>query len=563
MKKYLLSIFGGLFLMFSAQAQTQFQLVQASPNHTILEAAIEATNLDGVFNGGGPISLLAPDDDAFNALPDGLLDLLLTDPSTSGVLYDVLINHGVVPDAGPSDLVDGATLNTLTGQQLAVTNDGTTITVDGATITQSAAASNGILHVIDAVLVRPSATTVYDYIAESDDHTTLEAAVNAAGLDVALQTSPALTVFAPTDAAFAALPEGLVTALLTDPEGLLADILLYHVADGIAASTSLSQDQMVTTLQGEDVVIDLVGGVFINGAEVTVADIPTINGVVHVIDAVLVPADVPTVVDIVVESPDHNTLEAAVIAAELADDLTAPGQVFTVFAPTDAAFDLLPAGLVEALLTDPTGILANILLQHVLGSIETSGDLGDGDMFTTLLGQDITVSNDGTTISVNGAVVSVANIPAINGIVHVIDAVIIPADQTTVYDIIEGSPDHTTLELALMEAELDDDLQDGTALTVFAPTDDAFNNLPDGLVANLLLDPTGTLADILLYHVVDGIALSTSLTDGQTIATLFNGEEVTVSTTGGVFINGAEVTVADIPTINGVVHVIDAVLTEA
>ena len=92
-----------------------------------------------------------------------------------------------------------------------------------------------------------------------------------------------------------------------------------------------------------------------------------------------------TVVDIVVGSPDHNTLEAAVIAAELADDLSGAGP-FTVFAPTDAAFAALPAGTVDALLDDPTGALANILLYHVLGLQALSTDLSDGMMVTTLQG---------------------------------------------------------------------------------------------------------------------------------------------------------------------------------
>ncbi|MCH2216378.1 MAG: fasciclin domain-containing protein, partial [Flavobacteriales bacterium] len=561
MKKYLLSIFCGLILVFSTQAQTMFGLVEASPNHTILEDALVATNLNAAFDGGGPISLMAPDDAAFEALPEGLVDLLLTDPGPEGVLYELLLYHGVVPAVGVGGLTDGAILNTfLTDQTQTVANDGTTITINGsATVTQSASASNGILHVVDGVLIPSNAPTVYDWIAESDDHNTLEAAIDAAGLDVALETSPALTVFAPTDAAFAALPIGLLDALLTDPDGLLAAILQYHVAEGIAASSSLSQDQMITTLQGEDVTVDLVGGVFINGAQVIIADVPTINGVVHVLDAVLVPTDLPTVVDIVVDSPDHNTLEAAVVAAELDDDLTEPGQFFTVFAPTDAAFDLLPAGLVDALLTDPTGILANILLQHVLGSIETSGDLNDGDVFTTLLGQDVTVSNDGTTISINGATVSIANIPAINGIVHVIDAVIIPADQNSVYDIISNSPDHGTLLTAVDAAGLDVALQNGAELTVFAPTDAAFAEIQT-VVDELLLDPTGALTNVLLYHVVGAIALSGDLTDGQTVLTL-QGETVTVTIDGStVNINGAEVTLADIPAINGVVHVIDAVL---
>ncbi len=132
-----------------------------------------------------------------------------------------------------------------------------------------------------------------------------------------------------------------------------------------------------------------------------------------------------TVVDIIVNSPDHNTLEAAVIAAELADDLSGDGP-FTVFAPTDDAFAALPEGTVETLLMDPTGDLANILLYHVLGANVLSTDLSDGQTATTLFGEDVTVSVNADGVFINDAQVIVADLQADNGVVHVIDAVLLP-----------------------------------------------------------------------------------------------------------------------------------------
>lgn len=132
--------------------------------------------------------------------------------------------------------------------------------------------------------------------------------------------------------------------------------------------------------------------------------------------------------------------------------------------------------------------------------------------------------------------------------------------QTTVVDVIVGSPDHTTLEAAVIAAELADDLSGDGPFTVFAPTDAAFAALPKGTVETLLEDPTGDLASILLYHVVGASARSTDLSDGQAIATL-NGSKVTASITDGkVYIDKAMVTTADIVTDNGVIHVIDAVI---
>ena len=346
---------------------------------------------------------------------------------------------------------------------------------------------------------------------------------------------------------------------MQDPTGDLADILLYHVVGAKALSTDLSDGQMITTLNGDSVMVKIMdGNVYIDNAMVTVADIETDNGVVHVIDAVLIPY--ATVVDVIVGSPDHTILEAAVIAAELADDLSGEGP-FTVFAPTDAAFEALPEGTVDALLQDPTGDLADILLYHVVGAKALSTDLSDGQMITTLNGDSVMVKIMDGNVYIDNAMVTAADIETDNGVVHVIDAVILP--KTTVVDIVIGSADHNTLEAAVIAAGLAGTLQGEGPFTVFAPTDAAFEALPAGTLESLLADPTGALTDILLYHVVGAKALSTDLSNGQSITTL-QGTDVTVTISdGSVFINDAQVIVADIETDNGVVHVIDAVLIPA
>jgi len=130
-----------------------------------------------------------------------------------------------------------------------------------------------------------------------------------------------------------------------------------------------------------------------------------------------------TVVDIIVNSPDHTTLETAVIAAELADDLSGDGP-FTVFAPTDAAFAALPDGVLDALLADPTGALANVLLYHVVGAKAMSGDLTDQQLIPTLEGTDVKVTLADGKVLINDAEVTVADLEADNGVVHVINAVL-------------------------------------------------------------------------------------------------------------------------------------------
>jgi uncharacterized surface protein with fasciclin (FAS1) repeats len=137
-----------------------------------------------------------------------------------------------------------------------------------------------------------------------------------------------------------------------------------------------------------------------------------------------------SVFDIISNSPDHNTLEAAVLAAELDGALSNPDATLTVFAPTDAAFATIPAGVLETLLADPSGDLTQILLYHVLGSVVLSTDLADGQTPTTLQGDNLLVSIDGENVMINNAMVTVVDLTADNGVVHVIDAVLVPEGIT-------------------------------------------------------------------------------------------------------------------------------------
>jgi uncharacterized surface protein with fasciclin (FAS1) repeats len=460
-------------------------------------------------------------------------------------------------------------LGAVTGNMDGVCIGSHTFTIEGTYDYDCSIGSHAANGMVATVTVNPAqmSNSVVDIIVNSDDHTLLEAAVGAAGLVDALSGEGPFTVFAPTDAAIVALTEALeITAdeLLALPN--LGDILQYHVVGAEAYSTDLSDGQMIETLVGEDVTVSITAdGVFINDAQVTVADIAADNGVVHVIDAVLLPPAPPTntVVDIIVNSEDHTLLEAAVGAAGLVDALSAEGP-FTVFAPTDDAFTALTEALdvtVDELLAYP--LLPAVLQYHVVGAEAYSTDLSDGQEIETLLGEDVTVSITADGVFINNAQVIVADLAADNGVVHVIDAVLMPEleEETTVVDIIVESEDHTLLEAAVGAAGLVDALSGEGPFTVFAPTDAAIVALTEALeitADDLLALPN--LADILQYHVVGAEAFAADLTDGQLIETL-QGSNVTVSITAdGVFINDAQVTVADLEADNGVVHVINAVL---
>lgn len=415
-------------------SNTVVDIIVNSEDHTLLEAAVGAAGLVDALNGDGPFTVFAPTDAAIVALTE-VLEITAEELLALPNLGDILQYHVVAASAFSTDLTDGQMIGTLQGLDVTVT-----INMDGVFINEAMvtvvdiAADNGVVHVIDAVLLPPApvSNTVVDVIVNSEDHTVLEAAVLAADLAGALSAEGPFTVFAPTDAAFTALMEALEVSAeeLLAFEGL-TDVLLYHVVGAQALAADLSDGQEITTLLDQDVTITINGmGVFVNQAMVTVADIVADNGVVHVIDAVLLPEldeNLPeTVVDIIVASEVHTLLEAAVVAAGLVDALSGEGP-FTVFAPTDDAIVALTEALsitAEELLALPN--LGEILQYHVVAADAFAEDLSDGQLLTTLLGQDVTVSISDAGVMINDAMVIVADLEAENGVVHVIDAVLLP-----------------------------------------------------------------------------------------------------------------------------------------
>jgi len=270
-----------------------------------------------------------------------------------------------------------------------------------------------------------------------------------------------------------------------------------------------------------------------------------------------------TLLDIVAGSEDHTTLQAAIEASTLTEALSAEG-TYTMFAPTNAAFDLLPEGTVDAVLAAGGETLDNLLLGHVIEGNLLADDLAAGTMATSTLGGtelSFEVNDDGA--FVNGAQITVFDIEASNGTLHVIDMVILADDEpfegSTVYEIIQNSDDHTTLESAIDAAELDGPLSEAGPFTVFAPTDQAFAILGDDLDA--ILADQAMLTDILSYHVTSGALSSEDLENGQMLTTLQGGEALISIFGESIFIEQARVVLADIVADNGIVHVIDVVLT--
>ncbi len=382
---------------------TIVDLAVATPALSTLVSAVTQAGLVDALNGPGPLTVFAPTNDAFaqlEALPEG------------EALIEVLTYHVAQGKLTAADLIEAGTVTTLQGDEITIEQreDGVFLNGNVQVIMADIEASNGIIHVIDQVLVQETPLpSIVDIAISNDSFTTLVGALQAAELVETLQGEGPFTVFAPTNDAFEALD--------AVPSGdVLKEVLLYHVAAGKFAAADLLESGTVTTVQGDEVTIEMVDGkVLLNGSiEVVTADIEASNGIIHVITGVLVPSIIG-----LAANPDLSTFVSVVQSLNLLQELEGQGPL-TIFAPTNAAF--------AALETVPGGnALREVLLNHVVTGRLTAADLLERGTITTLQGAEITIEMIDGKVLLNGVVeVTMANIQASNGIVHVITGVLIP-----------------------------------------------------------------------------------------------------------------------------------------
>lgn len=399
-----------------------------------------------------------------------------------------------------------------------------------------------------------------------------------------LSGNGSFTVFAPTNTAFANLLTAIGQTSLNDiPEDVLKNVLQYHVVTSGKVTSGQLTNGNVEAANGEDIAVTITGGVRLNGTvNVTTADVEASNGVVHVIDAVLVPPSIAPVVGTIVAPAYFNknftTLIAAVEAADesILETLLGngpSGKKLTLFAPTNDAFTA--AGITT--LPDKATLTA-VLSYHVIDDEVRAAELPSGSAAITTLGGTFYLSNNGAAgVFINGVTkVTATDILGSNGVVHVIDRTLIPPSKTIAGIATDlstaSSPQFTQLVAALARTsgtgtDLLAAVSNGDAnLTVFAPTDAAFQQLYEALEVDGVNDiPLGTLTAVLQHHVVGARVFSTDLANGS-VATL-NGN-VTISATNKTITDGsgniaslsANAALLNVLATNGVIHTIDRVL---
>jgi len=569
----------------------------ADENFSALVAAVTKAGLAPTLSGDGPFTIFAPTNAAFQDLLDSNADWNSLDDIPNDVLTTVLTYHVVAGDVKSTDLSNGyveslsATPYDANASLYVNIDNGVTINGTTTVIAADNNVSNGVIHAVDKVILPPNVVT---FATSNPAFTSLVAALTRTGLMTdfvaALSGEGPFTVFAPTNDAFQALLDSNPdwSALEDIPVEALEDVLKYHVTGaGNVRSTALVDGQEIPTLLGEPFNIDLSNGAAIvtpaNTANIILTDVQGQNGVVHAIDAVLLPsafasAQEPNAVQFAQANPDFSILVDAVVKAGLAETLSGAGP-FTIFAPTNDAFvALLNSNDAWSSLDDiPVDVLTSVLTYHVVSGDVRSTDLSTGYVSTlsgtpfdanTMTSKYINIDNGGVQINGSTNVTSADNVVS-NGVIHVIDEVIMPANIVT---FATSNPMFSTLVAALTRDDLSVDFVSALSgegpLTVFAPTNDAFQALLDSNMDwNALADiPASVLESVLLYHVTSaGNVRSTDLSNGQSVPTLLTDNSFLIDLSGATpaitaTSNNANIVATDVQATNGVIHVIDTVI---
>jgi transforming growth factor-beta-induced protein len=383
-------------------------------------------------------AVFSPTDAAFLALPPEALTTLLKAENVE-LLTEILTYHVFSGAVLSTDLTDGQeveTLNPAANLTIGVDNTTETVTVTVNNVVVSPAdvlADNGVIHVIDQVLLPPGLRLPLPSIVEiatSGDFPTLAAALQSTGLDDVLAGPGPFTVFVPTEGAFAKLPTRYLDLFVRNPV-IFASLLFYHIVDGAYLSTDLQDEALLPTLlSAASLVVSINGTIMINDATVVTTDVAALNGVVHVIDTVLFPEGThpPNVLGLVIATGLFSTFFEALEVTGLDVALAGSGP-FTIFIPPEPAFAKLPAGTIESLLLPKNKeLLVKILQQHFVYGLFYSSNITDGLTATALNNETLTFSETDAGMTVNGISLVSTDLTVINGVVHVVDEVIIPED---------------------------------------------------------------------------------------------------------------------------------------
>ena len=630
----------------TAKGPTLMDYVRAYPDMSDLRDALELADLDTFLNEPGSYTLFVPTNSAFDSMP-----LKLYQPDWNHHLHQVLLYH-VLPDSVlVAPVLQGMDLTTRTSHNdtLRITR-GDPFTINGnAQVTiANTAASNGLLHVVDNLLLPPFVSwnvgQVVSKRANGNNLLLLWQLFVENNLMSVLEVEGPVTLLAPVDSSFS-------RTLLEDLSDMTSEeqvaLLSYHVLLGLIPSEKMVHGATFSTLQGTNVTIRkaAVGNeteLRVNNATILESNILANNGMIHLMDTVLmipvetgdlegepvVATDAPTtgttvdststvatdapssadrtaaptpgatmgstmaetspandvavdntdtptsapesiegtlnptaasseaepmtIYDTINTTPEFSALATALRITGLDAPLSFVGSDFTLFAPSNEAFDAAPLDFAMYLDPEWKDHLANILAYHVLLGEVLSTDLSFNMAATTLQGNNMTVTSMDP-VSIDGVALSSADLKVSNGVIHTLnEGVLLPPFATkSIVDLAGSSPVLSTFISLLTDTELGATLDMEAPFTVFAPTDEAFESVPSGISNDELIR-------ILSYHVVPGIHLQDGLVSGLELTTV-QGSTINV-TTNRTLNTDSTIVLANVLANNGVIHIVDKVL---
>lgn len=514
-------------------------------------------------------TFFVPSDQAFAALPPEKLKELENDLE---LLRSMLMLHIASGKIVTEAMIDNSKITSLDDSaqlRINVVDDGQTIVIQGGEIIlPNQGASNGIIHVIDRVL-EPAAGDIQSILKDNSNFSIFSQMIENSAMNFTN-----ITLFAPSDEAFEVMDRERLERLIFN-EDCVERFVKYHMLPKPLYSAAMDNGRF-NTVEGHfvDVKVDGEGEIIVNDASMTDTDISGTNGVVHTINKVLMPVSAMNLIE-VAKALNLTTLVQYLDTSGLSTTLREEQSPFTLFAPTNKAFENLPVLIKRSLKDDPAK-LKEILGYHLIPERKWTYEFGK-DLLVTSVSEPhklrLNSFRYGKVHSVNGACITKANIEACNGVIHVIQKVLLPPTKT-IYELINTNPRFVTLTEAINMTSLRTVLNNTAAsFTLFAPTDWAFAKLElnsPGSMETLLANPD-EMAEVLEHHLSRGTLYTCGIHCMYSYWSLFSNHFAVYSMGRGVlrirhgggsrvFVNGMRIIDLDLPASNGVIHVIDDVL---
>ncbi|XP_067347954.1 periostin-like isoform X2 [Channa argus] len=521
---------------------------------TMTQQYSDMSKLREEIEGKGSFTMFAPSNEAWDQLEPEVRSALVSNVNIE--LYNALHFHMVNRRLLTKDMKNGMTVSSMYNDLGLYINHypNGIVTVNCARIILgNQVATNGVVHVIDRV-ISAVGSTIKDILDVSDELSTFNTAALASGMMDKLEKPGHYTLFAPTNEAFRKLSPGYLESIMED-KAVIAALVNYHLLKSVQCSEAIMAGSVYETEEGSTIEIGCDGdSLTVNGIQMVLKkDIVATNGVIHLIDQVLIPNSAKEVKDLMGDSQSKfsDMISEMGLAAALG-----PKTEYTLLAPVNTAFT-------NELVSTDESLLKLILKNHILKLKVTLSELYNGQLLETLAGKLLRVFIYRNAVCIENACMVRGSKEGSNGALHPLRSVIKPPEKSMFQLLVADG--RFKIFLSLMEtAGLTDLLKQQGSYTIFAPSDEAFSGLSKEDLAVLRRD-VNSLRTILLYHFSNGTFINGGLEGGVTnlLKTLQGNNLQVLSANNTIHVNSVGVPDSDLMATNGVIHVVKNVLYPA